>query len=67
MEDWVVDGRELDGREALRRVMRMYRLRDLVRDRLAADAEAARMRLKMEFESILKPVVKERVRGCGNR
>lgn len=56
MEDWVVDGREVDEDEAVRRVMELYRMRDEIRGELAANAEAARARIKEVFEEILKPV-----------
>ena len=56
MEDWVVDGREVDEEMAVRRVMELYRMRDEIRGELAANAEAARARLKEVFEEILKPV-----------
>jgi polysaccharide pyruvyl transferase WcaK-like protein len=54
MEDWVVDGREVDEEESVRCVMELYRMRDNVRVDLAANAEAARTRLKEVFAGILK-------------
>jgi polysaccharide pyruvyl transferase WcaK-like protein len=56
MEDWVVDGRDLNEEEALQRVFELYAKRDEVRDPLALKAEAARSRLKEVFAEILKPV-----------
>ncbi|RPJ33210.1 MAG: hypothetical protein EHM17_11090 [Verrucomicrobiaceae bacterium] len=56
MEDWVVDGRDVDENEALRRVLELYRKRDEVRATLAVNAAAARARLKEVFAEILQPV-----------
>jgi hypothetical protein len=53
MEDWVVDARELDADQAVARVMELYRTRDGIRDELAANADAARVRLKEVFAGIL--------------
>jgi len=58
MEDWVVDGREVDEEQAVERVMELYRMRDGIRTGLAANAEAARHRLKEVFAEILGTVSK---------
>jgi polysaccharide pyruvyl transferase WcaK-like protein len=56
MEDWVVDGRDVDENEALQRMLELYRKREEVRAALTANAAAARARLKEVFAEILRPV-----------
>lgn len=58
MGDWVVDARDFDAGQGAARVMDMFRRRDGVRDELAANAEAARLRLKEVFTEILGTVSK---------
>jgi polysaccharide pyruvyl transferase WcaK-like protein len=55
MEDWVVDGREVDEEDAVQQVMELYRRREQVRGVLAANADAARGRLREVFTEMLKP------------
>lgn len=56
MEDWVVDGRELDELQAVARVIELFRMRDHVREELAVNAESARGRLKEVFAEIFSRV-----------
>jgi polysaccharide pyruvyl transferase WcaK-like protein len=60
MEDWVVDGREVDENQAVQRVMELYRQRDSVRDPLRANADAARERLRMVFKEIFEQAAPQR-------
>lgn len=55
MEDWVVDGREMNEEDAVRRVMELYRTRDGIRDDLKSNADAARNRLRQVFSEMLRP------------
>jgi colanic acid/amylovoran biosynthesis protein len=53
MEDWVIDGRETTGEQAVARVLDLYRQRDSVRDRLARRATEARERLNEVFRELV--------------
>ncbi|MGA4578918.1 polysaccharide pyruvyl transferase family protein [Limisphaera sp. VF-2] len=59
MRDWVIDGRTTGEAEAVARVMELYRQREGVRDRLALEAETARIRLREIFGELLRRAVPE--------
>jgi len=50
MQDWVVDGRDVDNDEAITRILDLYRQRDRVRDTLAKRALQARSQLTDVFQ-----------------
>lgn len=53
MEDWVVDGREIDTAEAMLRITDLYRNRDSVREPLRQSAADARQCLVEVFQEIM--------------
>lgn len=53
MEDWVVDGREANDEEAVRRILLLYAKRDDVREKLRRNASDARERLTGVFRNLM--------------
>jgi polysaccharide pyruvyl transferase WcaK-like protein len=53
MGDWVVDGREVDTEQALRKVLELHRKRDVVRQPLMSAAMSARTRLEEVIVTLL--------------
>jgi len=54
MGDWVVDGREVETDEAVKRVIELFQKRNEIREPLRKNAEEARKKLEETFEKIFK-------------
>jgi len=56
MADWVIDGREVNTEEAVKKVVELYRKRDEVRERLKMEAQKARQRVEEVFTELFRRV-----------
>lgn len=54
-EDWIIDGRDMDADQAVKRVLELYAQRDVLRTRLATTVPAAQARLYAVFKELLHP------------
>jgi len=57
VEDWVIDGRTVNGPTAIERIMSLYSKRDDVRDSMRSKADQARLRLRDAFAEVAHSVV----------
>lgn len=54
MEEWVVEARQSDTAQAVRRTLKLFRHREEVRDRLKSRADSSRKRLDEVFAELMK-------------